>query len=410
MLNVLEDDLTEKAALAQQKRDHDDSEAADAVLDESLISQYLRPAREGRTLKRRIMRAILADGEKKSVAEFPEVWKNETKERKPPTDSDRHSKRRRLAIDDDEFADYLDLDDSESDTAEDPNSLRTSRSSTRPSRPKRLRSEPASDGDSASDNPPTNTTPPEYTVSSVLSAFGGLAALGLRHRLMGLLSHYTTLTASFMDTEDLFDLYTEFLRPLPLPLFQLFIQPTTTSTSSYPSSSPPSSSIPNAPTPLPSGHYLPPHLHAALTQNLLRPLLSHDAPIFRSGSMTQSELERHFLPFAANAAGWGENAKVAVCVAVLAVLLWAHGGLETGERGTFRKAVEVGTERRRERARGDRRRKGAEGEEEFAKTVLEVSERNLVELVGVVEMSEDWKGGGEHRSKADWVGHGTRSL
>jgi len=98
LLDVLEDDWDEHGELVRKT-------GSDQNYGKSLIMLYLRGA-GGRTERRRIMRAVLADGSEKSLQAFPEVFKNETRERRVPTEIEH----KELNLDEDQWGDY-DMDD-----------------------------------------------------------------------------------------------------------------------------------------------------------------------------------------------------------------------------------------------------------------------------------------------------------
>jgi hypothetical protein len=109
LLDLLEKDLTQRAE-------------ADAELGlrtythKCIILDMLRPV-EGRGGRRRVMRAIMANGSEKALNEFGEVFKDETKERK--TDQ-RDPKRVKFSIEEDKWGDY-DMDEDEDAVADDSN-------------------------------------------------------------------------------------------------------------------------------------------------------------------------------------------------------------------------------------------------------------------------------------------------
>jgi hypothetical protein len=181
-----------------------------------------------------------------------------------------------------------------------------------------------------------------------------MASLHLRQRILALLTLFSTKNPdAFLDTEDLFDLYTEFLRPLALPVFQQFV--------------------------LPVKPWLGPNSQASLNQMLLRPLLVATAPPYHENALAQEELEVHYAPFAANSSGAVDNAKVSLLVEGLVRLLWKSGQLVATER--LRALVKQGIEARREKVAFDGRRKvGVKRKvDEEAVVVMECSaERMLV--------------------------------
>lgn len=105
-LDLLEADLSERILLDVVEDSH-------KHVRESLAVGILR-TNDGRTGRRKFMRAIMADGNDKSMKEFPEVFKNETKER---NDAQRDRKRAKLDIEQGSWGDY-DMDEDEDATAD----------------------------------------------------------------------------------------------------------------------------------------------------------------------------------------------------------------------------------------------------------------------------------------------------
>lgn len=177
MLDVLNDDLAACIAAAEAKKDLGDRNASEMVMEESLLVRYLAPARDGRTGKRRIMRAILADGGQKSLAEFGEIWKDETKERKAPKEK-YVSKKKRLDVAEGDFGDYVD-DEEEDEDDRQPSFAQSARRSTR----KRANSATnLSDGESIG------------TSESTPGDFGGADSVSLRQRFMAMVSSHILST------------------------------------------------------------------------------------------------------------------------------------------------------------------------------------------------------------------------
>lgn len=343
MLDVLENDLAERI---EKRVGGADPEAA---LAGCLLTQYLSTIGDGRTGKRRVMRAILADGSKTSCREFAQVWKNETSERKETEPTDLRTLK--LDFDKDEFGDYMDVDDDDDD-AEESHTLQPefqTRASLKKSQPLQHVSSDSDDG----------SAEPESAAPSSIDDFGGMESIQLRQRALALLTTYSdSFPTAFLDTEDLFDLYTEFLHPLPLPAFSHFTQP-----------SPP---------------YLAPASQAFLNQTLLRPLIASSAPTYNGHNMTQADLVKHYLPFAANHGGPVDNAKVSLLVESLFRLLWLHGSLQSD--AALRRAVKEGVGLRAARAGVDARKKTAARArlDDEAKRVLDASGARLVALLRAV--------------------------
>ena len=328
VLDVLEDDLDTRHHQARESPQH-----RDEVLSKSLLAHYLAPfVDQGRNPKRRIMRAILADGTQPSMNLFPSIFTNETLPPKVKQETKLGAKRS-LDLDQGDFGDYFDSD-SDSNTTPGPQQ-KSGRTSTRHS----------STNLSRQDSPASPSTPQPPTIStatSPLASHGGIESLHLRLRLLALLTTLSSLSPSlFLDPEDLFDLYTEFLRPLPLPIFSFLILPTSGGTQT---------------------RSIDPNSLASLVQMLLRPLLSSAAPVSNTNSLTVETFATHFAPFAANVTNVGENAKVGICVEGLLRLLWTEGVLANADEKvvkSVREAVEEGIKVREERAGGDGRRKSA---------------------------------------------------
>ncbi|RMY61019.1 hypothetical protein D0863_11420 [Hortaea werneckii] len=334
-----------------------ESNAKHGAADQSILAKYLGSVGEGRNNKRRVMRAILADGSARSTGEFPEIWKNETKppKRKAEDELAQMDKKRKLDLEAGEFGDYYIDSDSDLESPA-PGSLPRSRSATTLLSVKGSR-------DPSGDEQRSQST---LGISSALASFGGLNCLNLRRQTLDLLVRLSQLSpATFLDTEDLSDLFTEFLRPLPLPVFQqlVFVSP-------CPSSNDDDTT---------RGFGI--NEQSSLDQMLLRPLLASAAPAYHDNCLTQDDFQTHFAPHAANTHSATDNAKVALLVEDLLRLLWRSGNLEWCE--DLQTVVERGIEARREKVAFDGRRKKSQRakEDEEAVAVMEKSgERMLVVL------------------------------
>ncbi|KAK5133504.1 hypothetical protein LTR08_007641 [Meristemomyces frigidus] len=319
MLDVLDSDLA--------------AHTAEQTAERSLIAGYLRPIGQGRNSKRRLMRAVLADGGAKSVGEFGEVWRGETKMAKAEKKGEGRAggKKRKLDLENGEFGDYFDEDSDVGSSAVSLAPRSRSASAFPTTRGGRQQTSApdlsADENDSEADHKPNSKATSQ---PSSVSSFGGLESITLRQRLLALFTRLSALCPqTFLDIEDLFDLFTESLRPLPLPIFQQLI--------------------------LPAKRWLGANEQCSLDQMLLRPLLASAAPTYNANALTQVEFETHYAPFAANSASAGDNAKVALLVEDLLVLLWREGAL--GYSGRLRTVVEDGVQARREKCASDGRRK-----------------------------------------------------
>ena len=303
IIGVLEDDL--------ESRDEDRKE-------ESLIIRYLSAGNGMLANEKRVLRAVFADGSTRSLSEFKEIWKNETKDRKPKDDLSNAKvlSTTPINIDEDNYGDYL-LDSSSSSEIED-------------SVPRESANSPP---------PPHQTSTSTSSLPDGSLPLGGSTALSLRLRLLSLLNTVSqTHPSSFTSITTLYDLLLTHIRPLLLPTFSLLISP-------------------------PSLRIFSPHSPCAastLTQYLLRSLISSAAPFPGvSDDLSQEVLERCYLPFPANTMSVTDNVKVSLCVESLLRILDREVGVVWGE-GLVR-AVEVGIEAREEKAKRDGRRKGEGG-------------------------------------------------
>ena len=324
MIDVLEDDLEARMPEATKAYIESGSTAAiQEVLKDSMLAQYLSPIGEGRNNKRRLMRAILADGKSKSRAEFLEIWKHETKPPKQTQDV-RFSKKRKLDLENGDFGDYLDASDEESLES----SVHRSRSVTAFSNAQRSRAA-SEDGDESDAESMGVKTPNGTNSRGGLESLGGIESIHLRQRILALLALFCSKNPdAFLDTEDLFDLYTEFLRPLPLAVFQQFA--------------------------LPTKPWLGPNSQASLNQMLLRPLLVASAPAYNENSLTQAEFETYYARFAANSTTAVDNAKVSLLIENLLRLLWSSKSLTSTPK--LRQLVEQGIAARKNKMEFDGRK------------------------------------------------------
>lgn len=308
MMEVLEDDWAVREGMGGEAG----GDSAEQTMERSLIAKYLR-LEEGGKLggNRRVVRAVFADGGTKARNEFTEVFRNETKARRKKSDGVVRRPEKKVNVEEDEFADYLeeanDEDDDEGDAEE-------------------VAKNPAP----ASTSSPSKDDLPNTDGSALL---GGMDALTLRLRLLALLSNVSdTLPKRFLPIGALYDLYNDHIRPLPLATFQLLTCP--------------SSTIPT----------FSPVARSALNQFILRSLIASSAPNPPTDDLDQDLLERYFLPYAANTAGVADNAKVSLLLESLLRLVLRYIGVKVTEG--LERAVRVGIEAREKKSGQDRRKKG----------------------------------------------------
>ncbi|KAM3425224.1 hypothetical protein BST61_g7178 [Cercospora zeina] len=250
------------------------------ALSKTLFAQYMSTVGAGRNNLRRLMRAVLADGSEKSIREFGEIWKNETKPPKKQQES-RPAKRRKLDLDNDEYGDYLE-NDSEEDTA----ATRSARARSATASGRRRSRTPAH---LETGNEDCDSGFEDDTEVDAIEAFGGMEAIHLRQRFLAIFTAFSRVAPSLLaDTEELFSIFTEFIRPLPLPLFQQFV--------------------------LPTNAYMSADLQTSLNEMLSRPLLGTNAT---QGLIDQREFESSFATCTATNASYVDNAKVSLLSEIL---------------------------------------------------------------------------------------------
>ena len=294
MMSILENDWDQRDL--DQKR-------------QSLIITYVNASDGVHAGEKRILRAVFADGSTRSLQEFREIWKNETKERKPRSNdvSETQNVISKTNIEEGNYGDYL---SSESE-ADDEDPAITEHSPLTPS-------------------PSDNTTLPDGSL-----ILGGSEALNFRLRMLSLLSNVATfLPENFTSIPTLYDMYLVYIRPLPVPTFALVMSPL-------------------------GLEIFAPAAASSLTQCVLRSLVSTTAPLPERDYLTQEVLEKCYLPWPANTISIADNIKVSLCVETLFRLFdnmvgikWSKGLVD---------AVEKGIEARDGKARKEGKRKGETG-------------------------------------------------
>ncbi|KAJ5125455.1 hypothetical protein N7448_004775 [Penicillium atrosanguineum] len=308
-----------------------------AIFRESMLFRYIYSGRHGKN--RRIVRAIFADGSTPSVNEFRQVFAKELKHSKSKSAPEKAKKRKsEVNIDEDKYGDYLSQDESDEESTEvTDQSKSTSRASSppvgaMPRRSKRTRRGTRTTVDPTAAEPVQDSSDTTTLTqhSGGVSTMGGLKSLGLRKKLLGLLSKVSErLEDDFMPVSELYYLFVENIRPLPLPIFQTFVSPYI----------------------LPE---LPDDQQTTLCQSLLETLRQSSAPSMHEEWLDQVKLETCFLPFAATTSSAADNAKVSIALEALVILL-ANGDLLT-MTPEFKESVERGILQRASRVQDDMRR------------------------------------------------------
>ena len=162
----------------------------------------------------------------------------------------------------------------------------------------------------------------------------------------------------FTGLEDLFDLYTESLRALPLNVFAQFL----------------------------STLQLPADTFCGLLCNLLIPYLTCTPKNLDIFDLSQYDLVDYFLPASANVNSNSDNAKMSLLLEAILMNMMNEGKLHIDQR--FGDIVEEGIKTRKEKAIGDARRKGkgSKAVEAEARKELENSAERIMAILEILEM------------------------
>jgi hypothetical protein len=306
----------------------------EAGFQNALILQYMTGA-GGRSINlRRIMRAIFADGSTQSLAEFPEIWRNET--RLPKQDSnDRSQKRKKLDIENDEFADYFDAG-SDADSTGDPDSSNALSNF--------LAEDLQEEQDTSIDS---KKNIPSGTASAKTTTWpdGADPTIALRLRLLAQLSvlSFSAPTLS-LEPYTLASIIAEFIRPLPIGTFTQYILPLDSPFSV--------------------------DMQVTINEILLKSLVAGDTPMDASSTMTQDTFEKWYAPRSAGNASVADNTKVSVLVESVLRNLWHAECLPVEGRVSLGKAVEKGIVARDQKVGSSKGKAGKKVESDGAARVM----------------------------------------
>ncbi|EAW10754.1 uncharacterized protein ACLA_052270 [Aspergillus clavatus NRRL 1] len=331
MCEVLEDDWNERER--QSASAADDMECR-RILQGSLISRYIVDGSAGHGRNRRILRAIFADGGSAAVNEFREVFHKELKQLKRETNDNVKKREVEVNIDEGQYGDYLSKGEDESDATDSPvTATATAKRPTRQSkRTRRANTRSTNAKDTATLAPDTAMTDSPSAVQAHVgvSLLGGLQSLALRQRLLHLLSAVAKASPdAFTTLDELYHLFVENIRHLPLPIFQAFVSP-----------------------------FVLPHFSAAaqttLCEFLLFRMRETAAPETDEEYLDQTKLETCFLPYAASTPSIVDNAKISITLEALLLLLAESDMLTVTP--ALKEAVQLGIMARAEKAQIETRK------------------------------------------------------
>ncbi|PWY76753.1 hypothetical protein BO83DRAFT_335101, partial [Aspergillus eucalypticola CBS 122712] len=341
---------------SRRKKTHHDDDPALQILRESLIFRYIHGASTTYGPYRRIVRSIFADGGSTSRNEFREVFDNELKYAKAHTPTSR-KRSAQVNIDENEFGDYLTDDDPIEDGEYDDENKNINETDAN------------SDEEVFSSVSTTSSTGARVPIEELptrhipymhgdVGFYGGMRSLGLRQRLLQFLSTVSQyLPDDFIPLEDLYHLYAENIRHLPLPVFQAFISPST----------------------LP---YLSGPAKTTLCEFLLFRMRETAAPDTDEEYLNQAKLEQCFLPYAASTKFIADNTKISIILESLIILLADNGMLSVTK--SLREAVHKGVNRRFDRSEYQSRKHAQEAyrwADDIERAWLEESAERLQFLV-----------------------------
>ncbi|KAK4626295.1 hypothetical protein CLAFUW4_04031 [Fulvia fulva] len=342
MLDVLQKDLEAHVA-SKEKQDVDFSE--------TMLGQYLSTIGHGRNNQRKIMRAVMADGSKTSMNMFPEIWRAEPKPPKKQKEEPA-AKRQKLDIDNSQYGDYFDSDSDAPGSEE--GKIRRSRSATAPLTKSRESEVGSGDEEDAEDS--EDELSEQQSSGHTIEAFGGQESIRLRQRFLTVLTRFASVApALLVDASELFSIFTEFIRPLSLPVFQQFV--------------------------LPIKPFLASNLQATFNEMLFQPLLGTNTPSY---FITRHVLETTYAPHAAMNTNASDNAKVSLLTESLLRSLW-KSGLLVGDLTSLRAAIETGVKARSDKVSFDGRKKKNAKVDHDIKSVLECSAQRMKVLLDLIE-------------------------
>ncbi|KAK5075642.1 hypothetical protein LTR70_005031 [Exophiala xenobiotica] len=334
--------------------------------DQSLLWQYIKGADGGNAKGRRVLRATFADGGASAFKEFRAIFPKELKERKQEK-AELKKQEVRVDVDEEIYGDWMQESDSTTDEEAStqqiepigarPNKrLRTRTPSTRRRMTPRATRTLHTDHEDSEESMTENTTTDR--------GLGPPESMHIRLRLLQLLSnasaHHELITSSsgvnWPDPHELFTLFVEFVRPLPLPLFAQLVLPT--------------KSVSDG---------LTAETRMALCEFLLQRVVDSEHTLRTSTfePMTVERLMQNYLPYASGKNTVEFQSKVSVLLESVLRQLARDNSIGRDQRGDLLGVLDEGIEVRAAKARdvrgNSRYKKAANQGEELAAQVLEES-------------------------------------
>jgi len=342
MLDTLEADWNEREqrdknddAFKLRLEEDQNAECDFKMLRKSLLVTYLSGAKGRSSAVKRIVKAAFADGGPDDSRAYPEIFENETREVKVLAGQKR-KRDDRVAILEERYGEY------DEDEAED-----------------------VSFDCSQFEDENTETT---SDVDCSVPVLGGPDSIALRQRVLTLLSRVSAaFPESFAKLRDVYDIYCECIKRLPISAFSQFTSPSLLS-------------------PFPA------EIIVSLNQLLLLRLLPNTAPRPQSisreedDSLSQDVLEKSFLPFSANTSSAEDNAKVSLLVESLFRLFLRS--CQVDYTPSLCAALEKGILSRESKIKSDKRKKAnavSRKEEENDRFWLKTSGEHLRKLLSWAE-------------------------
>ena len=307
-----------------------------ATWEESLFWSYVETASGGYGSSRRIFRAIFASGNTRDLNEFREIFNKELKKPVKKNDDEyiKPDPNRKVDLDNDEFADYMSSMSEYSETED-------TRPTKRPRRTARRTASARSSNESLNSTYSTDAN----SSSTTTTTLGSPSALSMRIRLLRLLAALSTQpsliahsSSAFVAEEELYTLFVEFIKPLPLDIFKQVILPDSPVSSAFDVNT-----------------------HLTMCEAILQRTLESSAPRNVASPMSAEKMVSCYLPFAASGGDVDAQARVALVVEAMVRILLKEGmiGEEGGvDVGIVGWAVEEGCRRREVIASESTRRSG----------------------------------------------------